>query len=144
MELKESYNYNHFSMSLDSNLPNKVMSEIAGFINSKYGGSLVLGVKDNGEILGLESNFEHSGSKKNQDDFELALTSKLRSSFGALAIDLVEKVFYVIESKVICELKITPNSTPVFLNEEFYVRNGTQCNKLNNKEFFELMTKRRK
>lgn len=144
VEFKQSYNYDYHLNIPDNELPKKVISEIAAFINSAYGGTLFLGVKDDGTILGLQKNFEQIGKKKDRDAFELALTSKLRAAFGGLSVDLIEIFFHEIESKIICEIKIKPHKEPVFFNDDFYVRNGTQCNNLKSKEFYELMSRRKK
>ena len=144
VEFKESYNFNNFLNLPDPNFPNKVMEEIASFLNSKYGGSIFLGVKDNGEILGLESNILALSGKQNKDALELAITNKIKSSFGGISIDLINLEFYEIEKKTICEIKVTSHDEPVFFNNNFHVRNGTQSANISNKEFFELMLKRRK
>jgi DNA modification methylase len=144
VEFKDSYNYNNYTNSPDSNLPNKIMEEIASFLNSKYGGSIFLGVKDNGEMQGLGSNIAALNGKKNKDTLELSITSKIKDSFGGLSIDLINLEFYEIENKTICEIKVTANDEPVFFNKNFHVRNGSQSTNISNKEFFELMLKRRK
>lgn len=144
VEFKDSYNYNNYTSTADTNLPNKIMEEITSFLNSKYGGSIFLGVKDSGGIQGLESNIEALNGKKNRDALELTITNKIKDSFGGLSVDLINLEFYVIESKTICEIKVTPNDEPVFFNKNFHVRNGSQSTNLSNKDFFELMLKRRK
>jgi DNA modification methylase len=144
VEFKESYNFNNFSNMSEPNLPNKIMEEIASFLNSKYGGSIFLGVKDNGEIEGLESNIAALNGKQNKDALELTITNKIKTSFGGISIDLINLEFYEIDNKTICELKVSAHEDPVFYNNNFHVRNGTQSTKISNKDFFELMLKRRK
>jgi adenine-specific DNA-methyltransferase len=144
VEFKESYNFNNFSNTPDTNLPNKIMEEIASFLNSKYGGSIFLGVKNDGEIFGLESNINALNGEKSKDKLELAITSKIKTSFGGISIDLINLEFYEIDNKTICEIKVTANDEPVFFDKNFHVRNGTQSTKISNQEFFELMLKRRK
>jgi predicted HTH transcriptional regulator len=144
VEFKESYHYSHFHNKKDNELPEKIMKEIAAFLNSKYGGSIFIGVKDDGTLLGLEKDFEVSGGKKDQDAFELTLASKIKDSFGGVSIDLIDWSFYEIDSKILCEIKVYPHVKPIFLNKEFYSRNGTQSLTMKNQDFFELMKRRKK
>ena len=55
LEFKEAYNYNDHRQAKDNNISIKIMKEVAAFLNSSYGGSILLGVRDNGEIRGLEN-----------------------------------------------------------------------------------------
>jgi|GEM_PF-4216231 len=144
VEFKESYNFNNYTSSPDSNLPDKIMEEISSFLNSKYGGSLFLGVRDDGSIQGLESNISALHGKKNRDGLELAITNKIKNSFGGISVDLINLEFYNIDQKTICEIKVTAHDEPVFFKNNFHVRNGTQSTKISNKEFFDLMLKRKK
>ena len=144
VEFKESYNYSHYQNNKDNTLPEKIMKEIAAFLNSKYGGSIFLGVKDNGEIVGLEKDYKVSVRKENQDGFELCLTNKIKESFGGYSVDGISLLFHSIHEKPICEIRVTPNSKPVFLQKEYYIRNGTQSTLLKNEEFYVLLNQRRK
>jgi DNA modification methylase len=145
IEFKEAYIFNDYNDLKDNSLPNKIMKEIAAFLNSKYGGSIYLGVKDNGSIRGLKKDIETvDPRKKNKDGLELAITSKVKDTFGGSIIDLVSVYFFEIESLQIAEIKVSPAEKPIFIDNDFYVRNGTQALSLKPKELFDLMKKRRK
>ncbi|MDO6605208.1 DNA methyltransferase [Arenibacter palladensis] len=145
LEFKEAYNYNDHNKGKDNNISNKIMKEIAAFLNSPYGGSIFLGVRDNGEIRGLNNDLRVIDEKANNPDkLELAITSKIKETFNGSSIDLISTSFIDLEQKYVCEIKISPSNNPVFVNKEFYVRNGTQADTFKPEELFELMKKRRK
>ena len=48
-----------------------------------------------------------------------------------------------LKEEYVCEIKISPSRKPVFINKEFYIRNGTQAVTLKAEELFDLMKKRR-
>jgi DNA modification methylase len=145
LEFKEAYNYNDRNKVKDNNLPNKIMKEVAAFINSTYGGSILLGVKDNGEIRGLKNDIAVIDEKElGTDKFELAISSKIKDTFNGSSIDLITTSFIELGEECICEIKISPSNKPVFINKEFYIRNGTQATTLKAEELFDLMKKRRK
>lgn len=145
LEFKEAYNYSDHQQAKDGSLPNKIMKEIAAFLNSKYGGSILLGVRDNKEIRGLQKDMEVVDRyNASLDKLELAITSKIKNSFNASTVDLVSQKYFVVEDKTICEIVVIPSENPVFLDKKFYVRNGTQADTFQVEEFYDLMKKRRK
>tara|TARA_R110000868_G_scaffold60556_2_gene184801 strand:- start:8007 stop:9494 length:1488 start_codon:yes stop_codon:yes gene_type:complete len=145
LEFKEAYNFNDRNQEKDNNLPNKIMKEVAAFLNSKYGGSILLGVRDNGEIRGLKNDISVIDTKATSTDkLELAISSKIKDTFNGSSIDLITTSFIELGEEYICEIKISPSNKPVFLNKEYYIRNGTQASSLKAEELFELMKKRKK
>ena len=142
MEFKEAYIYDHFNKSKNGELPNHVMKEIAAFLNSTTGGVIYLGVHDSGNIIGLKNDFKIFGSEESSDKFELALTSKIRKTFGGAVVDLTKSSFLTIEGKIICKIKVFPAETPIFRNGDYCVRDGTQSTILKTEEFYHLMQKR--
>ena len=145
VEFKESYIYNDSSGKKDNNMPNKIMKEIAAFLNSQYGGSIFLGVRDNGELRGLQNDIAVIDSRTQKiDKLELAITSKIKDTFGGSVVDLVSLRFLEIEDKIICEIQISTSENPIFLKKEFHVRHETQALTLKVQEFFELLHKRKR
>ncbi len=141
VEFKESYIFSHYDGRRNNQLPEKVMKEIAAFLNSKYGGSIFLGVDDNGGIRGLERDIlELNGDR---DSLELSIISKIKSCFGGISADLIQLISHSIESKIVCEIQVSPYKNPVFLNGDFYIRIGTQAATYKNEEFFDLIKQRK-
>ncbi len=104
------------------------LKALAGFLNSG-GGALLIGVNDEGKIVGIEpDNFE------SHDKCLLHVKNLINQHVGAefsgfISISLVET-----EGKKVVMIECKPARDPVFLkigkNEEFYIRSGPSSVKL--------------
>jgi hypothetical protein len=96
-------------------------------------------VADNGEILGLESDYAGLGDI-DRDKFELHLRNVLNNHFGAaLVTTKMEICFYAVADKDVCQIDITPCAEPLLVKfpdkngqpqERFYVRSGNSSQEL--------------
>src|SRR3546814_2756781 len=66
---------------VNKELEGVIVKTIAAFANSFNGGTLSIGVSDNGESVGLEHNFAFLGDA-DKDRFEIPLRNLLGQSFG--------------------------------------------------------------
>lgn len=114
-----------------------VIKATAGFLNAN-GGILLIGISDDGSILGLEydyTTFDDGG----WDKFQLCLIEIL---WNAIPKDLVQSKVdvkrFTIDGKAICVLTVHPSFTPVFLdrkfNKRFYVRVGNSTREIETAE----------
>lgn len=105
-----------------------VAKTVAGFMNED-GGTLLIGVKDDGEIFGLEEDYE-TLKKSDRDGFELKLKQILKNYLGKKHLHRYDTYFEEIESKDVCKLSAESSPKPVYLKsdnkEEFYVRVGNE------------------
>ena len=103
---------------------------VCGFMNSE-GGTLLVGVDDENNILGLDLDMKARGAK-NIDEYELWLTRLLTDSLGRPNMaEFVRTSFSSIDGKNICRIDVRPSTTPVFSNKEkFYVRVSNATNSL--------------
>ncbi len=104
------------------------LKAVIAFLNSD-GGILLIGVADNGKILGLETdNFE------NDDRCLLHIKNLFNQHVGAEFSDFVDFTLVEIDDKKIITADCHPAGKPVFLkvgkNEEFYIRSGPSNSKL--------------
>ena len=100
------------------------LKTINGFLNS-HGGSLLIGVSDEKEILGLDADFSIMTKKDDKlDQFQLKLDELISKSFGNQAFSLLEITFPKVNNKQICCISVTPNKkSAVYLNKrDFYIR----------------------
>jgi predicted HTH transcriptional regulator len=121
------------------------MKTLAGFMNCRNGGTLLVGVADNGEILGLENDYQ-SLKRKDQDGFEQAIMTSISSYLGADLCRYVKVLFHSSEGKEVCRLIILPASRPVFFKQsndpKFYLRTGGGTRDLNIQEATEFIFER--
>lgn len=124
------------SRELESN----IVHTVAGFLNAD-GGVLLIGVADDGSIVGLETDYRTLGTKGNRDGFELFLTDLL---LNAVKRDLARAIrisFHEVDGKDVCRVLVSASPRAVFLKEGseefFWVRSGNSTRKLSVREAVE-------
>ena len=95
---------------------------IAAFLNSE-GGTVLVGVADNGVILGTD--LDHFES---DDKYLVYFAQLLNERLGPQYVDLIDWGLREVKGKKVLRVDCRPSKTPVFIedgsNEEFYIRNG--------------------
>jgi len=99
------------------------LKTISAFLNSS-GGNLLIGVRDDGSIEGIESD-----RLQNDDRWLLHLWTLIRTCFGKEVSPFIQTSLEKVEGKTVCMVRCKPSVRPVFLRqpgfeEEFYVRVG--------------------
>lgn len=129
---------------LRENKKNPVMEQVilktaAAFLNSD-GGTVLLGVSDDGAVLGLEHDYQ-TLQKKNADGYELFLGDLLLTHYGKDLSRFLKFSFHEVDSKQVCRIIIESSPRPVWVkeaNEEhLYVRAGNSTRRLSTKEAIE-------
>lgn len=125
-----------------------ILRTIAGFLNSyEKGGSLFIGVDDQGDIIGLKKDLEYSSSVVNLDQYQNHIQSLLVSAFPTEINALIDFKFHKSNHLDYLEIIIPNHFKPVPFENEFYQRQGVQTrilkgsdlvdfvnNKMNNSE----------
>ena len=138
LEFKSSLRWDFKELATNKKLEEVVVKTVAAFANSQ-GGTLLIGVSDSGEILGLEGDYLSLGGA-NRDKFELHLRNLLSSAFGAAFVSRKLKVLFPAIGEVeICQVDVQPSAKPLVLTvkdkngvgqEKFYVRSGNSSQEL--------------
>jgi hypothetical protein len=115
-----------------------IMKTVAAFANSQ-GGTLLIGVEDDGNVLGLEHDYISLGSG-NRDKFELHLRNLLNQQFGSGFVATKLQVrFPGIDGKELCQVDVDPAKEPIILKvkdkngqtvEKFYARSGNSSQEI--------------
>jgi len=110
---------------------------VSGFLNSD-GGTLLIGLNDDKEILGLNSDIKASNNT-DLDKYELKLVKLLSDMCGRANIaEFVRVELCPIGKEQVCRLDVRPSTTPVFTkNEKFYVRVGNATKSLYPSEIYD-------
>jgi len=100
-----------------------VLKTISAFLNSE-GGTLLLGVRDDGSAEGIESD-----RLQTDDRWLLHLWTLIRTCFGRDVTPYIQTKLDKLEGKTICLVECSRSLRPVFLKqpgfeEEFYIRIG--------------------
>lgn len=123
VEFKSSLRWDLREARKSKEITHAVVKTIAGFLNTQ-GGTLVIGVDDDGKMLGIEiDKFESA------DKFERHLYTALTNAMGASAAPFVNVSMLKHAGKSIALVECTRASTPLLVSsgsEEgvFYVRTG--------------------
>ena len=132
VEFKSSFSWDYRQQRVNKDLNKAVMKNVVAFMNTT-GGVILIGVGDEGEILGLEPELE-SMKKPNPDGFENLFNMAFNKMVGVQFSDYVSVDFEVIEGKTVCRILTLPASEPVYLiygnKEEFYIRTGNSSQPL--------------
>lgn len=132
LEFKSSLRWDLKEGVVNKKLEEVIMKTIAAFANSQ-GGTLLIGVADDGQVIGLEPDY-HSLGDVDSDKFELHLRNLVIQQFGAAFASTKTNIkFHELEAKEICQIVTQPAKEPVILSikdkngqsvERFYVRSG--------------------
>lgn len=125
LEFKSSMRYDYKRNTVNKEeLGLVIASTVAGFMN-RAGGILIIGVGDDGQILGIENDIE-TLTKKNLDGFQLAFKDIIRSLLGVEHLARTHLFFETLENHTVCAVQVEKSPTPVYVkngnDSEFYVR----------------------
>ena len=132
LEFKSSLMWDYRKQAVNKDLYEPVMKNLAGFMNTA-GGWLLIGVSDDGEVLGIEPDL--TGLKKqNIDGFENVFNVAFGNMIGIENRQYVQLAFPQQEGKTVCRIAVQPAPHPVYMTwqgkEEFYIRAGNACQAL--------------
>jgi len=121
-EFKATLRYNQHTEQKDPRMEHAVLKTIAAFLNSS-GGTLFVGVNDDGDVIGLEQDAFAS-----EDKMALHLDNLIKTQLGGSAFVCIKPSFSGIEDKRFLAIECSASDKPVFLKngsvEEFYIRAG--------------------
>ena len=128
VEFKSTLRWNLHSGKKDKAIENASLKTVAAFMNAN-GGTLIVGVADEGNILGLETD-----KFANHDKLLLHITKIIQDRIGSLFIKFLHFSVENIGGKDILRIDCTPSSIPAYLKdgnvEYFYIRTGPSTTNL--------------
>lgn len=137
-EFKSTFQFDTRTHELNPKLRHAVTKTVCGFLNSHKGGTLLIGVNDDGAVLGLKDDFSVLGKHQNSDGFERRLRDHLRNNLSSGTAGLVEIGFETTDDGAVCRVAVRPSDEPVFASpsergepaSDFWVRDGNATRKL--------------
>ena len=140
LEFKSSIRTNLYTSLIDRNIEFAILKTIAAYMNTD-GGTLIVGVSDKGEILGLEKDAFVS-----DDKLRLHLNNLIKDNIGAQFMHLVHYDLFDIDGKKALKVECSPSNKRFFLKEngqeEFYMRNGPSTMKLTGNSLIDYINHR--
>jgi len=151
LEFKSSARWNIKEDKQDKTMGEVILKTVAAFLNSE-GGTLLIGVAEDGKVVGLEQDYKINKKQPNRDGYEQFLTQLLlRDNFGLDLSPHVKFSFYIIELKEICQVKISKSPKPVYLTinnkqnqpeEQFWIRSGNSNHQLTTSKIYDYCKQR--
>lgn len=113
VEFKSTGRKNRHTGHKDPAVELSILKSVAGFMNTD-GGTLLVGVADDGGIVGIEEDFPFQG-KPSIDGWELWLTDLMSFSLGQAAAMEVTVTYGEIGGATIAKIDVGPSARPVFV-----------------------------
>jgi len=139
VEFKSSIRTNIYTNQHDRRMEHSLLKTIVAFLNTK-GGTLLVGVSDDGEIIGLEQdNF------KSEDKLKLHVSTLIRKYLGSDYTRNISFETLKINKKLVLNVICIKAKKPVFLKfneEEFYIRVGPSSIRLEGSKLIEYVSQR--
>jgi uncharacterized membrane protein YeaQ/YmgE (transglycosylase-associated protein family) len=140
VEFKSTARRNLHTGERDDKIELVTAKTVAGFLNAD-GGVLVIGVDDEGNALGLQSDLS-TMKAPDHDRYELWITDFFDTTLGSPALAFVAVSFEPYDGNYVVLVTVLPSDSPVFVNEpkgnrtaDFYVRMGNSTRRLLTDEF---------
>jgi ATP-dependent Lon protease len=134
VEFKSTARWNLHKKGKDEAIEREIVKAVSGFMNA-HGGTLLIGVNDSHQAVGLENDYKITGVKQGRDprdSFENWLTSLLDTTIGRPTLANVSVTFEQVDGHDVCRVEVRPSRKPVYARgkqtKDFYVRlnNGTR------------------
>lgn len=136
VEFKASLRWNLALGRVDKEMEKAVVKTLCGFMNAR-GGTLFVGVDDEGKVIGLDQDFA-TLKQKNTDGFEQKLIECVARYLGADLCARVHVFFHTLNGQPLCRVYAEPSSRPVYFQEgsdmRYYLRTGNGTRELNIRE----------
>lgn len=134
IEFKSTARLNLHTSQRDPTIELALVKTVAGFLNA-HGGTLLVGVSDDGSPRGLEDDYVAVGNR-GRDGYENFLTTLLDTRIGRAAVAHVSVSFDVVGNYDVCRLDVKPSPEPVFVandkgDADLYVRLNNSTRLLN-------------
>lgn len=138
LEFKSTIRWDVVQGKENKDLELMVLKTVAAFLNAE-GGTLLIGVADDGVVLGLERDQTLICKEpRNWDKLERHLIGLCRNHFGDALLAHVRLRFHLIEGLDVCRVTVAPAPEPAYVVEkgveQFYVRAGNATSKLGLRE----------
>jgi hypothetical protein len=145
LEFKGSLRWDYRERKVNKALEKSVVKTIAAFLNSG-GGTLVVGLGDSGEPLGIEADMETLSTKSSLDGWELHLRNVLNQALSKEIAAMVDVSFADFQDRTLAIVHANPARRPVYVHDgqatEFYIRSGNTTQSLNVREALEYCQRR--
>lgn len=146
IEYKSTLSYDLSTCKSSDVITKQCLKTMVAFLNSD-GGTLLIGVEDNGNVIGLDQDYCLLGTKRDlRDAFENKLRDTISNNIGKMyaSSEYIKTRFELSGIKEVCIVDVNKSREPVFLfsTKDLYIRTGNSSRQLNTEEFYKWIIKR--
>lgn len=131
LEFKSSIQWDIYQNKQNTELRHEILKTIVAFLNSG-GGTLVIGVEDNGNILGLENDMKFVGNTL--DGVQKLLSALVMDRIGPEFSPFIKLRFEQLDRNNLCVVDVDRANEPAYVrtskSPEFYIRFAATSKKL--------------
>lgn len=132
IEFKASARWDYRLARVNRSLEEAVIRTIAGFLNHR-GGSLLLGIDNDGEVLGLHNDYA-SLKRPDRDGYAQLLGGLVARRLGARLAGQVHLFFHSVDARDVCRVLVEPGLVPAYVRDDtgahYYLRIGNATREL--------------
>jgi DNA-binding response OmpR family regulator len=140
-EFKSTLRWNLKTDNSDKRVEKAWLKSVVAFLN-KNGGVLLVGVQDDGDILGIDAD-----QFDNEDKYLLHVNNRIKQHIGLEHAGFIRFQLVPVDQKKVLIVECQPSPSPVFLkmgnDEDFYIRIGPGSRKLSTSEVLSYVTNRK-
>jgi hypothetical protein len=147
LEFKSTGRKNLHTGEKDAHVEWAIVKTIAAFMNTA-GGTLLMGVDDNGKPVGVEQDFAFL-NKADQDGWELWLTDGIKNSLGKVPASEMAVTISEIDEHQVARIDVGPSAEPVFAStlkreksERFYARINNRTEEVTGQDLHKYLKRR--
>jgi type I restriction enzyme R subunit len=131
LEYKSTFRTHAGTGELFKPLQTAPLKTIAAFLNSREGGTLLIGVADDGSVFGLEADYAtlRKEGKDDRDLFLLHLNQAVINAVGMAAAANVSQEILEVGGRDLCRVHVKPSSFPVEAEVVEVDKNGQHVKK---------------
>jgi hypothetical protein len=145
VEFKSSLRHDAETGGANTELTKAVTKTLAAFLNCR-GGTLLIGVADSGDVVGIENDLKTLGRKPNLDGFELCLREAVGSHLGNDVNPVIDLSFASVDGHTVAIASCAAHHKPVFHEDRgsvsLFVRAGNGTRPLDVREAVEFVSSR--
>jgi len=140
LEFKSTLRTNLHTSKPDKRIEHAVMKTMVAYLNSD-GGCLLVGISDDGTVLGIEAdNFQ------NNDKFNQHFTNMFGRDIGNEFLPYIKAELVKVKGMFVLKVDCKPSDKPVFLKddgkEEFYIRSSAATIEISGSKLIEYINSR--
>ena len=142
VEFKASARWDYRESRANKALEGVVVKTVAGFVNSK-GGTLLIGVEDSGNVVGLQQDYSTLNQRPDRDGYQQFLVNLISSNLGASVHAHLAVSLHDVRGQDVCAIRCSPSPVPVYVTEggvsRLFARTGNTTQELPGRQAVEYV-----